>query len=180
MLTALPAPSWRFGGATIVSDPIRECGSCSACCTVLGVHEIEKGTYEACQHLSEAGCGIYADRPGSCRTFECQWLRGMLEVDGTIDTDLRPDSCGVIFEYQPGTAFGEVFKAWEVEPGASARGQARKIIRGLEEASLVIIMACGPRGEGVFGGCSLVGPPHLVMQASDVMWSRPADLGIEG
>jgi len=59
-----------------MSDPIRECGSCSACCTVTGVPEIEKGTYEACKH---AGCGIYADRPGSCRTFGCQWLRGMLD-----------------------------------------------------------------------------------------------------
>jgi Fe-S-cluster containining protein len=139
---------------------------------VIGVHEIEKGTYEACKHRLEVGCGIYADRPGSCRTFECQWLRGMLEVDGTIDTEMRPDSCGVIFDYQPDSAFGEVFKAWEVEPGASARGHARNIIKGLEEKFLVVIMT--PDGENGLGDRRFVGPPHRVMQASAVMWSRPA------
>ena len=56
---------------------MRACGSCSACCTVMSVHEIAKGMYEACEHLCGAGCGIYAERPGACRTFECQWLRGV-------------------------------------------------------------------------------------------------------
>lgn len=146
----------------------------------MGVQEIEKDTYEPCKHLCEAGCGIYADRPGSCRTFECQWLRGMLEVDGTIDTGLRPDACGVIFEYRPETAFGQVYTAWEVEPGASTVGHARKIIEGLEERFLVVIMSCGPDGEQGAGDRRFVGPPHLVRQASDVMWSRPAELGREG
>jgi Fe-S-cluster containining protein len=114
---------------------------------VLGVHELDKATYETCEHLCETGCGIYAERPGSCRTFECQWLRGALEVDGSVDTDMRPDASGVIFDYQPLTAFGEVFTAWEVEPGASARGHARSIIEGLEERFLVVIMTRGPDGE---------------------------------
>ncbi|MCG6957251.1 MAG: hypothetical protein LJF04_14775 [Gemmatimonadetes bacterium] len=139
---------------------------------MIGVHELEKGTYEACRHLCESGCGIYADRPTSCRTFECQWLRGVLEFDGTIDTSLRPDSCGVMFDYQPESAFGEVFTAWEVEPGASAGGHARDIIEGLAETFLVIVMTCGPEGGNGDGDYRLVGPPPLVMQASDVMWSR--------
>ena len=162
-----------------MGDPIRECGSCSACCTVMGVPEIGKGTYEGCEHLCDVGCGIYAERPGSCRTFECQWLRGMLEVDGTIDTAMRPDSCGVIFDYQPETAFGEVFGAWEVEPGASASGHARNIIKGLEERFLVIITTCGSDGEGGAGDRRFVGPPQLVSQASDGMWSSQGEVGIQ-
>jgi len=141
---------------------------------VIGGHEINKGTYETCEHLCEAGCVIYAERPTSCRTFECQWLRGALEVDGVIDTEMRPDACGVIFDYQPGTAFGDVFTAWEVEPGASASGHARSIIKGLEERFLVIVMTCGPDGGKGTGERRFVGPPHLVTQAADVMWSRPA------
>ncbi len=156
---------------SIVSDSIRECGSCSACCTVIGVHEIEKGMYETCQHLCAAGCRIYAERPGSCRTFECQWLRGALEVDGSIDTEMRPDACGVIFDYQPETVFGEMFTAWEVEPGASASGHARSIIQGLEERFLVSLVTCGPDGETGPGERRFVGPPHLVRQAVDLMWS---------
>jgi hypothetical protein len=142
---------------------------------VIGVHELAKGTYETCEHLCEAGCGIYAERPGSCRKFECQWLRGVLEVDGTVDTALRPDACGVIFDYRPDTAFGELFTAWEVEPGRSASGHARSIIQELEERFLVMIVTGGPDGEGGPGERSFVGPPLRVAQAADVMWSRPAE-----
>jgi hypothetical protein len=156
----------------IVSDSIRECGSCSACCTVIGVHEIEKGMYETCEHVCEAGCAIYAERPGSCQTFECQWMRGVLEVDGAIDIEMRPDACGVMLDYQPDTAFGEVFTAWEVEPGASASGHARSIINGLQERFLVMIVTRGPDGERGPGERSFVGPPHLVTQATDQLWSR--------
>jgi len=142
---------------------------------VIGVHEIDKGMYETCEHVCEAGCGIYAERPGSCQTFECQWLRGALEVDGAIDIEMRPDACGVMFDYQPETAFGEVFTAWEVEPGASASGHARSIIKGLEERFLVMIVTRGPDGEKGPGERRFVGPPHLVTQAADVLWSRPAE-----
>lgn len=125
---------------------MRQCGSCSACCTVMSVHEIAKGMYETCEHLCGAGCGIYAERPGACRTFECQWLRGVLEVDGAIDTEMRPDACGVIFHYQPDSAFGEVYTACEVERGASGSGRAQAIIKGLEERFLVMIVTpCGFR-----------------------------------
>jgi len=146
----------------------RECGSCSACCTVIGVPELQKDLYEACQHLSEDGCGIYAERPGSCRTFECQWLSGVLEVDGAVDTGMRPDACGVIFDYQPDTAFGAVYVAWEVEPGASAGGYARSIIKGLEESFLVMIVTPGPEGGEGSGERRFVGPSHRVTQADDV------------
>jgi hypothetical protein len=141
---------------------------------VLGVPEIAKGTYESCAHLCEAGCGIYSERPGSCRKFECQWLRGVLEVDGSIDTDMRPDASGVIFDYQPDTAFGALYTAWEVWPGASASGHAKGIIKGLKESFLVAIMTRGASGEPGPGAPSFVGPPHRVAQAGDVMWSRPA------
>lgn len=141
----------------------------------MAVRELEKGAYEPCRHLCAAGCGIYADRPGACRTFECQWLRGVLEVDEAVDHDLRPDACGVIFDYQPATAFGEAYVAWEVAPGAAARGHARDTIEGLRGSFLVIIMTCGPDGETGLGDRSFVGPPHRVMQASELMRSKSVD-----
>ncbi|MDH5589840.1 MAG: hypothetical protein OEZ37_07315, partial [Gemmatimonadota bacterium] len=127
--------------------PSRVCGSCSACCRAMGVHELRKGAWQACPHLRASACGIYARRPGSCRSFACQWLRGVLEVDGTVDPDLRPDACGVIFDYQPESPFGDVFTAWEVEPGASVRGHARDIIEGLAEHFPVMIVTPDPDGE---------------------------------
>ena len=139
---------------------------------MIGVHEIEKGIYETCRHVCEAGCAIHAERPGSCRSFECQWLRGVLEVDGGLDTQLRPDVCGVIFDYQPHTAFGQMFTAWEVEPGASTRGEPRRIVEGLAERFLVMIVTHSTDREPEPAERRFAGPRHLVTQASDVMWIR--------
>jgi len=158
----------------IVTESIRECGSCSACCTVLGVHEIEKGIYDTCRHVCESGCAIHAERPGSCRSFECQWLRGVLEVDGGIDAQLRPDVCGVIFDYQPHTAFGEMFTVWEVEPGASTRDEPRRIVEGLAEWFLVMTVTRSADQKTGPAERRFAGPRHLVSRASDAMWSREA------
>ena len=129
----------------------RVCGPCSACCQAIAVHELEKTAWQTCAHLRSTGCGIYARRPESCRSFACQWLRGVLEVDGTVDPSLRPDACGVIFDYQPGTAFGDIYTAWEVEPGASTRDPARDLIEGLAERFTVMIVAPDSGGgEGSF------------------------------
>lgn len=136
-----------------------------------------KGMYEPCEHLCGAGCGIYSDRPGACRTFECQWLRGVLEADGGIETEMRPDACGVVFHYQPESAFGEVYTACEVEPGAARRGHAKSIIEGLGQRYLVMIVPPGPDGQDGPGERSFVGPRHLVTRATAVLWSRPARPG---
>lgn len=154
---------------SILSDPTRECGSCTACCAVLGVPELGKGTYEVCTHVCRAGCAIYADRPHSCRTFACEWLRGVLEVDGRVDDALRPDACGVIFDYQPESAFGEVYKAWECEPGASDRGPASDILGELAEHFLVMVMECRPAGEKGVRTPRFRGPRQLVARASEAM-----------
>ncbi|MEM7415905.1 MAG: hypothetical protein AAF389_10445 [Gemmatimonadota bacterium] len=159
---------------TEASASVRACGSCSACCTVMSVREIGKEMYESCTHLCEAGCGIYAERPGSCRTFDCQWLRGAVELDGVDATELRPDACAVIFHYQAESRFGEVFTACEIEPGASNRGHARSIIERLAEESLVMIVSPSRDGAKGPGERSFVGPRHLVTQATALLWSRPA------
>jgi len=83
-----------------VTDPGRECGTCSVCCSVLAVPELDKSGYEVCRHLCASGCAIYPDRPESCRSFTCEWLRGSLEVDGTVDPGLRPDK-HILVELEP-------------------------------------------------------------------------------
>lgn len=126
-------------------DPARICGPCTACCTALGVPELGKGEGERCRHLTGGGCGIYEERPGSCQSFECQWLRGLLEVDERVDAGLRPDACGVVFDFRPDPG-GDVYLAWEVEAGAAAREPARGIIEGLGERFEVAVIAFGSRG----------------------------------
>ena len=124
----------------------RACGSCSACCRSMAVHELKKDAWTRCTHLCDGGCGIYPERPASCRNFSCQWLRGVLEVDGTVDPGLRPDACGVIFDYQPESPYGQMYTAWEVRPGASARSPAREVIEGLAEHFSVMLVSPAPEG----------------------------------
>lgn len=131
----------------------------------MGVPELEKGAYVLCEHVCSAGCDIYAERPTSCGTFECQWLRGLLEVDGVVDPRMRPDACGVIFDYQPGTVLGDVYTAWEVEPGASVSEPARSIIDELQERFLIMLARCTPDGTRESGEREFLGPPHLVALA---------------
>lgn len=124
----------------------------------MAVHELKKDSWQTCEHLRSSGCGVYARRPESCRNFECQWLRGVLEGDGTVDIEFRPDACGVVFDYQPGTAFGDVYTAWEMEPGASERGHAKAIIDGLAEHFPVMIVTPDPDGGNGASRRRFVGP----------------------
>jgi hypothetical protein len=53
----------------------RSCGACTLCCKVLAIDELHKPHGEWCPHAKPGrGCGIYTERPGSCREFHCGWL----------------------------------------------------------------------------------------------------------
>jgi hypothetical protein len=60
----------------------RECGSCSLCCKLLYIRELNKPIDTWCQHCKpgKGGCTIYADRPATCRGFVCGWLSDELEL----------------------------------------------------------------------------------------------------
>ena len=64
----MKAPPGRHSG--------RECGSCSLCCRVLEIAELNKPAHTWCRHCrpGKGGCSIYADRPPVCRGFACMWL----------------------------------------------------------------------------------------------------------
>lgn len=74
----------------------RKCGTCTLCCTALAVPELDKPNGVPCEHLTTAGCGIYEDRPESCRQFECGWLTGM------GDLSVRPDRIGAVLHVEDG------------------------------------------------------------------------------
>lgn len=53
----------------------KECGSCTLCCKILGVIELDKPINKWCEHcIKSVGCSIYDERPNSCKDFECGWL----------------------------------------------------------------------------------------------------------
>jgi hypothetical protein len=87
-----------------VSDtplPVRDCGGCTYCCTVVGVNELNKPAGTKCDHCNVGvGCTIYEERPESCRTFHCAW------VYGVGNEDARPDRSRVIFWEREGQIDG--------------------------------------------------------------------------
>ena len=93
----------------------RECGTCTACCTVLAIAELQKPARWACSHVACDRCGIYERRPQSCRDFNCVWLRGAIAGDES----LRPDKLGLLFDFFYSTATKrERFVAFELWNGA--------------------------------------------------------------
>lgn len=140
--------------------PKRSCGDCRACCTIMGVDELQKKLYTRCEHVGMFGCTIYETRPPSCQGFECLWLQGIIDADDHADL-LRPDKIKVMFEFQADTKFGPVFKAWEVEPGAADRPAAKTIIETIAAQHLLLIMGEKRR--------TIVGPKEDVKRAERVV-----------
>jgi hypothetical protein len=78
---------------------MKTCGGCTACCRVVPVKELGLEQYQGCPHIRSAihvggpGCGIYPERPYSCRAWRCGWLE-----NEDWEDDLRPDRCGFIVD----------------------------------------------------------------------------------
>jgi hypothetical protein len=61
------------GTPAIVSG--RSCGTCSLCCKVLRIEEVQSPAGEWCRHCDPGhGCRIHPTRPNICRDFYCMWL----------------------------------------------------------------------------------------------------------
>jgi hypothetical protein len=114
----------------------RECGPCSECCYVLGVHEVGKPDFTHCKHESASKhgcCSIYKTRPESCRTFKCLWL------EGHLDRKDRPDRVGIVFATaeMPGR---QVVIAYVRKPGADKSGHGKELLERLTQACPVCIV----------------------------------------
>lgn len=107
----------------------RSCGECTACCHVKSVPELGKPTQRACAHLCRKGCGVYGQRPTSCREYACLWRQGFLDADER----LRPDRLGVLVDYQPFASVpGTIcLVVWELVPRAMGREDVRHMIDDL-------------------------------------------------
>jgi hypothetical protein len=118
-----PSPSVPPQPAVLVEDRLlaesaadgRQCGECTACCTVLAVAELHKPARWACDYVDCTGCAVYQIRPPTCRQFHCLWLRGAIAGG----EEFRPDRLGVLFDAFRRTAGGPLLLfAVEVLPGA--------------------------------------------------------------
>jgi hypothetical protein len=117
------------------SLPVRECGSCSSCCTILEVEAVGKPVNQVCQHCDVGkGCKIYDDRPQMCRSFSCAWLQGHL------DDDWYPETSGVVVH------FSQDAVNIAVDPAFPDRWKQEPYFSKLSEWSLSGIKATGRPG----------------------------------
>jgi len=126
----------------------RSCGTCSACCTVLGVEEIDKPVDEPCKHLATKGCAIYATRPQSCRDYHCLWRAGVL------DGEARPDRLGIVIDVsndQPDLLFAREFR-----PGALIEN--RSVLNKLAQNAVVVFITPGGQARTAIGPPDKIGP----------------------
>jgi hypothetical protein len=72
--------------------PGRTCGSCTLCCTVMLVEELNKPAGVTCSYAAAGrGCTIRDQRPRSCRRFFCGW-----RLDPNIDSLWKPSISGFL------------------------------------------------------------------------------------
>lgn len=118
------------------------CDGCTACCTIMGVHELNKPVNTRCVHCEAGvGCAIYETRPQSCRTFECVWLqtqRGMKP----LARELRPDASRVVMSTAAG---GEtvVLNVGLHRPDAWKRGAMGKLVSEMLAGGVSVLLKCG-------------------------------------
>jgi hypothetical protein len=86
-----PVVSFEFA-----PEGLRKCGSCTLCCKLVPVPELEKPAGQRCEHQRSTGCRIYPRRPGSCRFWNCRWLANADAADLS-----RPDRAHYVIDIMP-------------------------------------------------------------------------------
>ena len=122
----------------------RECGTCTMCCKVMGIKEIEKPSGQWCPHcLPGKGCGIYAERPGSCRAFYCLWMQ-----DASFGPEWKPEKAKFVVYVQRNGVNLQVAvdpsfpNAWTKPP---YQAQIRKWVASGAERGQFVFVRIGPR-----------------------------------
>ena len=123
------------------------CGTCSLCCKVLEIADLEPTPSPCgqwCSHAkpgrSPGACTIYETRPQSCRAFECLWLLSQSRPDDAMPPELRPDQAKAVLTAVPGETTLLVHPD-PAYPEAWRRGALAALVRNfLEGGGKVIVV----------------------------------------
>jgi hypothetical protein len=119
--------------------PGRSCGTCSLCCKVYSIKEINKPAGRWCAHrVRGLGCAIHPARPPSCRDFFCSWL-----VDPHLGPEWKPEVCrfvlssdavhrAIMVTVDPGRPL-----AWKREPYYAVLKQFSQVFFRIDQKVLV-------------------------------------------
>ena len=120
----------------------RQCGACTACCTVMQVSDIDNSAGCRCVHQRDHGCAVYESRPEGCRGFTCLWLA---DVKGRFGPEHRPDRFGLVLADDADEAGPEpAIAAREVWAGAASQPRARQLLSLLGRVMSVRVIPAPP------------------------------------
>ena len=122
--------------------PLRECGSCTLCCKVMGVNALDKPPGTWCVHCDIGkGCTIYETRPQGCRNFQCGFL-----IMPELDERFRPSTCHFVVNADAKRFEIHVDRqrpdAWRKQPYYS---WIKRISRLAVARKMVVMVFVGPR-----------------------------------
>jgi hypothetical protein len=76
----------------------RACGSCTMCCKVFKIGELNKPAGRWCVNArAGVGCVIHDDRPNACRMFQCMWL-----ASPDMPDEWKPDRARFVVSIEAG------------------------------------------------------------------------------
>lgn len=117
----------------------RECGTCTLCCKLMGIEELDKPRGKWCEHaMPGRGCAIYDNRPHSCRVFSCMWL-----LDTALDEVWKPEKSKLVIVPDNDSKVTRVYvdaatpDAWKREPYFSSLLDFMQ--KGIAEGRLLFI-----------------------------------------
>ncbi|HUT11915.1 MAG TPA: hypothetical protein VMY42_15545 [Thermoguttaceae bacterium] len=154
-----------------LSNGVRDCKACSACCNYLRIPpgEVGPGIKPAgvlCPRRSADGCRIYSRRPRLCADFQCAWLS-----DPSWPMAWRPDQSGLLClkeEIETGMSAAAVY---EIRGDALQKPVAAEILEDLQETvALIVIVDMQQRRHRLWGKWSVepakkdVPAPHFLGQ----------------
>ena len=135
---------------------MRQCGTCTLCCKLMGIGALDKPQGAWCVHCQPGqGCGIYPDRPQECRNFHCLWL-----TDESLGEEWYPKKSKMVLTHE-----GDRIIA-RVDPGAPDAWRRPPYFGGAEPDD-----AAGP-GAGAAGLCRHQSAHHILL-----LPDRQEDLG---
>lgn len=74
----------------------RNCGTCSLCCILPDIDELDKPANAVCRHCRAGeGCVAYETRPVTCRDFFCLW-----RTDTSLGPEWEPAVSGMMLYAQ--------------------------------------------------------------------------------
>lgn len=95
----------------------RSCGTCTLCCKLFDIRELDKPQFEWCKHCAIGqGCNIYDQRPQECRDFNCSYL-----ANPALGEEWRPSKSKIVLTLEKGNLIGvhvdpDRPDAWRREP----------------------------------------------------------------